>query len=56
MLAMYLVAMIGNLTPANAARLVVAAGIALGFAHRRIRVERQKGPNALHHRMTVAQD
>jgi UDP-N-acetylmuramyl pentapeptide phosphotransferase/UDP-N-acetylglucosamine-1-phosphate transferase len=46
---LYAAAVLMNPTVANAVRLVVAVLIvAIGLAHGRIRLERQKGPNALH--------
>lgn len=45
-----------NATPGNAIRLVVAMLIVgIGFAHRRVRMKRAKGPQALYAK-AVAQD
>lgn len=57
MVVMYVVAVSLNPTPANTARLLVAAVIVgLGFAHRVVRLERKKGPNALHRKMIETRD
>lgn len=46
---LYAVAVFINPTPANAVRLVIAILIfAIGLAHRRVRLERLKGPHALY--------
>jgi hypothetical protein len=46
---MYAVAVFINPTPANVLRLVFAMLIvAIGFAHRRVRLERLNGPQALY--------
>jgi hypothetical protein len=52
---LYAVAVSLNPTSANAVRLVVAMLIvAVGFAHRRVRIERLKGPQALYAKAMAA--
>lgn len=52
---LYTVAVFINPTPANAIRLAVAMLIvAVGFAHRRVRRERLKGPQALYAKAVAA--
>ena len=54
MAVMYLAALVQMPTTGNAIRLLVATSIVgLGLAHRRIRLERQKGPNALYKKMVA---
>ena len=49
---MYLLAVYLNPVMSNGARLLVAAAIVgVGIAHRSVRLEREKGPNALHRKM-----
>jgi hypothetical protein len=49
---MYLLAVYLNPVISNGLRLLVAVCImAFGIAHRRVRLEREKGPNALHQKM-----
>ena len=52
MAVMYLAALVQMPTTGNAIRLFVATLlVGLGFASRRIRLEHQKGPNALYQKM-----
>jgi hypothetical protein len=52
MAVMYLAALVQMQTTGNAIRLLVATLlVGAGFAYRRIRLERQKGPNALHQKV-----
>lgn len=54
---MYLVAVIQNPTLPNSIRLFIAAIIVVvGLAHRRVRLERQSGPNALYRKMLATND
>lgn len=57
MVAMYAVAVCLNPTFPNSMRLFVAAiFVILGLAHRRVRLERQKGPNALYRKVLAKGD
>jgi len=54
---LYAVGVLLNPTFGNTLRLIVAAAIvALGLAHRRIRLERQKGTDALYRKMLATKE
>ena len=55
MAALYVIAVFLNPTVPNGLRLIVAGAIiALGMAHRRVRLERQKGADALYRKAFAA--
>lgn len=55
--AMYALAVFLNPTVSNALRLVVAIiVVAVGLAHRRVRLERQKSPDALYRKTLATTD
>ncbi len=55
LVAAYILAVFLNPTAPNGVRLIAAAALVLvGLAHRRVRLEKNKGSNALHDKMLAA--